>query len=202
MKNVGNAILVFLGIVLVSTMGVVMIGVSFNNTAVSQENGVVATYRDSQVWYDNFWKKVSETAQVTDKYKDDFKDVFLGSIEGRYENSKPTMFIMESNPTLDPALYTKVQDVIEAGRNDFSQTQRTLVDRQREYNTTLQTFPNSAMAGFLGFPKEVQGELRPTTDTDGDGKFTVLDYPIVTSQKTKAVFQAGEDNAPLNVFED
>jgi hypothetical protein len=197
---VKNSILIPLGILAAFALVGGCSVVSSYNGLNGQEKGVTATWRDSQVWYDNFWKKVRETAQVTEKYKDDFKEVFLGSIDGRYPPDRPVQFIMESNPTLDASLYKQIQRVIESGRDDFSQTQRTLVDRQRAYSTSLTSFPNVALAGMLGFPHEVNGDLRPARDADGDGKYTVLDYPIVTSGKTQEVFNTGREDEALDVF--
>jgi len=39
---------------------------------------------------------------------------------------------------------------------------------------------------------EEQGDLRPANDADGDGRYTVLDYPIVTSDETNKAFQTGK----------
>ena len=89
---------------------------------------------------------------------------------------------------------------VEAGRNDFSRTQRTLVDKQREYDTTLSKFPNSALAGYFGFPHELHGEYAPTDDVDGDGLKTVLDYRTITSAKTQGVFSTGREDKALDVF--
>lgn len=174
--------------------------ISLNNSFVAQEKGIKATWLDSQVQYDTFWKKVKETAQVTDQYKEDFKEILLGAIDGRYENQKMVMFIMEQNPQLDAAAYVQLQQVIESGRNDFARTQRTLVDKQRRYDTSLSTFPNNVVAGALGFPKSVAGDSAPSSDADDDGKLTVLDYKTVTSSKTQKVFSTGLENEPLNVF--
>ena len=176
-------------------------GVSTYNGLTGQEKGVTATWRDSQVQYDTFWKKVKEVAQVPETYKDAFKDVIVASTEGRYADKDPAfLMITEANPTLDPTMYIEVQRVIEAGRSDFAQTQRTLVDRQRAFDTSLTTFPNNMLAGMFGFPHEVLGELRPAKDLDGDGKYTVLDYPTVTSGKTQEVFSTGREDEELDVF--
>lgn len=176
-------------------------GVSTYNGLTGQEKGVTATWRDSAVQYDTFWKKVKEVAQVPESYKDAFKDVIVASTEGRYKDKDPAfLMITEANPTLDPSMYIQVQRVIEAGRTDFAQTQRTLVDRQRAFDTALSTFPNNMLAGMLGFPHEVNGEFRPAKDLDGDGKYTVLDYPTVTSGKTQEVFSTGREDEELDVF--
>ena len=166
----------------------------------AQEKGVTAVWRDSQVQYDTFWKKVKETAQVTDNFKESFRDIFMGSVEKRYEGKDPAFLaLQEANPNLSPDLWVQVQRVIESGRNDFAQTQRSLIDRQRRYETSLTDMPAAMYVGFFGFPREVSGEYRPKTDTDGDGRYTVLDYKIVTSDKTQDAFSTGKDE-PLNVF--
>ena len=177
--------------------------ISFYNGAVSQENSIVATYKDSQLQYDKFWKTVKESAQVTDAYKEDFKEIFLGSMDARYDGKDPALsFIMESNPTLDPAAYLQLQRVIESGRADFTRSQSTLVDKQRAYETSIETFPNVVMAGFFDFPKSQVGEYAPAEDIDMDGKATVLDYRIVTSSKTTDVFESGREDEALDVFGD
>jgi hypothetical protein len=177
--------------------------VSFNNNCIGQETGLEATWEDSQVQYDKFWKTVREQAQITDKYADDFKAIFLGSIEGRYEGKDPAaQFLMESNPGLDSAMYQQLARTVEAGRNDFARTQRTLVDKKRGYKKTLQQFPGSLMASSFGFPRETTGKYAPPRDADGDGTITVLDYETITSSKTQDVFQSGREDEALDVFGD
>lgn len=148
-------------------------------------------------------KKVKETAQVTDNYKNSFKEIFVGGIEGRYKDGgmgQMALLIQEANPALSPELYLQVQRVIEAGRNDFMRSQTDLLDKQRRFKTHLETFGGSVFAGFTNMPKEVAGDLKPPRDRDGDGRYTVLDYPVVTSSKTQEVFNTGRDDAPVDVF--
>lgn len=171
------------------------------NDLVRQEKGITAVWRDSQVQYDAFWKKVKETAQVPEAYKDAFKDVMLSTTAARYAEKDPAFLMLaEANPQLDPAMYVQLQRIIEAGRNDFAQTQRTLVDRQRAFDSQLSTFPANLIVPLFGFPHEVQGEYAPQEDTDGDGLKTVLDYRTVTSGRTHDVFSTGREDEPLDVF--
>jgi hypothetical protein len=73
------------------------------------------------------------------------------------------------------------------------------------FDPFLAGLPADPLAGgaffgsFFSFPKEINGDLRPPKDKDGDGLYTALDYPIVTSGKTKEAFEKGEDEA-LQVF--
>jgi hypothetical protein len=185
-----------------------MVGVGAYNNIIKQEKGITAVYRGSMLEYDKFWKTVSETAQVPDRYKDDFKDVLLSATEARYEGKDPMMnWIQEQNPALDATLYAQVQRVIETGRQDFTVSQTTLVDRQRKYDESLSVFPNSLFASWVGFPSELCSpgtctEYQPQEDIDHDGLITVMDYRIVTSAKTKNTFATGEENEPVNVFGD
>lgn len=188
-----------LGVGLLATIMLLEVVSTANQLAASEE-GILAVRRDGELRYDAFWKKVSEQAQVQSKYKEDFKDVFLGSIEGRYGDDRAVAWIAESNPTLDSSVYVNLQKTLAAGREEFTVTQETLVDRQRSYRTTLRKFPDGMIAGFLGYPKEVTGNDRPQKDLDGDGRFTVLDFPFVTSSKANAVITSGLEEQPLNVF--
>lgn len=171
-----------------------------NNDLISQEKAIQANWRTAQVEYDTFWKTVKEQGQVADQYSEKFKDIFLGSIDGRYSADAPAMFIMESNPTLSPDLFVQVQRSIEAGRAKFAQQQTNIADRIRRFDTDMSTAPNTFFVGMLGFPHELTGEYAPSKDLDGDGLITVLDYPTITSAKTQEVFKSGREDEPLNVF--
>lgn len=180
--------------------GGITIAWSTYNSLNVQEIAVETSWKDSQVWYDTFWKKVQEQAQVTDKYAADFKEAFIGSVGKRYDGKDPAVsLIMEANPTLSPEVYTRLQTTIDAGRTDFAETQRVLLDKQRIYKTTLRSPVAAMLKGLFGFPSEEQGDLRPAKDTDGDGRYTVLDYPIVTSDQTSQAFTTGKADA-ISVF--
>ncbi len=189
---IGACVAAFLAIVVGLTT------LSWYNTAVQLDNGVRAQWQENQNSYDAFWKKVKETAQVPDRFKDDFKEILLGAVDKRYAGKDPAVsFITEQNPGLPSDMYVQVQRVIEAGRNEFRTSQTSLLDRQRKYKNHLET----GMGVFLSFshPREITGTLKPPRDQDGDGKFTSLDYPIVTSSQTQEAFATGAAEE-LNVF--
>lgn len=202
MKTPTIIAIVIFSIVAITGIALVAMAFGWYDDAVSQETAVKAQYQDNQNRYDSFWKSVVEVAQVQDKYKEDFKEVLIGSIEGRYgENGSQAMFlfIQEQNPTLDKEVYTKLMNIIEVGRNDFKRSQTTLLDKQRAYERHLKASTGMLFAGYFDMPNEIKGELAPPTDLDGDGLVTVLDYRIVTSKKTKKAFETGEDEA-LDVY--
>lgn len=197
---VGSLVLVF---------GIVCAGLSMStyNSTLSQEEGITAVYRDSMLEYDRFWKTVSEMAQVPEQYRDDFRDVMVAQLDARYEGKDPMLLFIEeqAGATLDATLYTRVQETIEAGRLSFTESQRTLNDRQRRYRTHIKSFPTNILVGWFGYPTELCtvgdcGEYDPQDDVDRDGLVTVMDYRIITSSRTLEVFQTGREDEPLNVF--
>jgi len=172
--------------------GVLMFGatactaISFNNGCVDLENQLKAQWEKNQAVYDTMWKSVQETAGVAEAHADKVKEIAIATIEGRYKNDNQVLFkaIAEANGQPLPAdLYKKVQQIIEAKRNEFQANQTTLVAMKQTYNNKLQKFPGSVYAGVMGFPR-----------------IKMEDYEIVTSSKTKKTFETKEDNEPMSPF--
>jgi hypothetical protein len=202
--NTTHRILLIAGAaVLVIGIGIFVAGVSWYNTAVSLEEATKAQYRDNQNQYDAMWKKIKEVAQVPEKYKEDFKDIIVSETKAKFgEGGSKAAFqwFRDRDVKLDASVYKKVQNVIETGRNDFKRGQTELLDKQRKYGYHLKSFWGRFWAGWYDMPGVVAGDVAPPSDKDGDGKLTVLDYDIVTSKKTKATFESGEENEPVKVF--
>jgi hypothetical protein len=90
--------------------------------------------------------------------------------------------------------------VIEANRASFKRGQGELADKQRRYADHLGSIGGRFWSGITGHPHEIKGEDAPPKDLDGDGILTVLDYPIITSARTEAVFESGREDEPMKVF--
>jgi len=181
---------------------VAMAAMDFYNDAVKLENSTKAQWGQNQNNYDKFWKSISEMAQIPDKYKEDFKDVLVGNMEARYGeggSKAQWQWIQEHSVDFDASMYKKLMTAIEAGRESFESNQTLLLDKQRRYRDHIESVGGAFWRNFMDFPREVMGEMAPPRDLDGDALLTVLDYPIVTSKKTKAAFAEGEDEA-LDVF--
>lgn len=157
---------------------------SINNTCVIQEQSIIAQYKQNQNNYDNYFKKLKETAQVPDIYVKDFKNVYDSIMSNRYgnEGSKAVFqWIQENNPTFDSNLYRQIQQVVEAGRNSFETNQKTLLDKKQIYESLLRTFPDGFIAKFMGFPK-----------------IKLEDYDIVTSDITQEIFST-KKSEPITI---
>jgi hypothetical protein len=172
-----KAILVVVAVI--SVFGV-LFGVSMvstNNTLVGQEEGIKAQYEQNKNSFDAMVKKVRETAQVPDIYRDDLEKIIKAAITGRYgENGaqQAILAVHEQNIPLDPMLYGRLQQVIESGRNQFAEEQRMLIDKKRVYQFTLRSFPDNMFASFLGFPK-----------------LDLSRFDVIISDETERVFQSG-----------
>ena len=140
---------------------------STNNSCVRQENGLEAQYQANQSNYANYFNKLREAASVPAMYTADLEKVYKGVLAGRYgaDGAKQVvLFVQEHNPKFDSSLYTKLQTIIEAGRNSFDADQRTLLDKRRVYQNTLGELPGSMMVHMMGFPKVDLRKYDPVTN--------------------------------------
>lgn len=202
MTATGKAILIGAVTVFVLVLTLVASAVGWYNDAVSLEESTKAQFRDNKNEYDAFWKKVKEVAQVPEQYKEDFKDILVSETAAKFgDQGSQAMFqwFKDRNINFDASLYTKVQNVIESGRDDFKRSQTLLLDKQRKYSVHVKSVRGKILSGITGMPNAVHGELAPRSDLDGDGVLTVLDYPIVTSKRTEKAFADGADDE-INVF--
>lgn len=185
MKPATIATLAILGTIAFFVVGFVGSVFSFRGQAVAMENTIAAQYDQNRNNYDNMWKRFKEMAQVNDKYASDLKALFDGAMQGRYgADGSKAMFqwIKEQNPTLDSAIYLKLQTAIEAGRISFEADQKQLIDKKREYQNLLRSNRAIFVNWILHFPK-----------------IDLSKYDIVTSDATEKAF--GEKKAEeVNVF--
>lgn len=159
--------------------------VSAYNYGNRMEKELIATQTDNKNIYAQYGQKVMEVAQVPAMYRDDLVKVVTAAIEGRYgaDGSKATFqWLQEQNPTLDPTMYVKIQQVIEAGRSNFENGQRRLIDVKRQYTTQLGMFWRGMWLGWAGYPM-----------------VNLEDFEIVSTSKADAVFEAGKEDSPIQL---
>jgi hypothetical protein len=124
--------------------------------------------------------------------KDDVKDILSGAIEARYggDGAKATFsWIQEQNPNVGPEVYVKIQQLVEAGRNEFKVAQTRLIDAKRQYRTELGYLWRGTLLGFAGYPKINVGYPIGAVD----------DYAAITTSEASNVFESGEEAGPIQL---
>lgn len=181
MKSTYVLLLAIAGVfaVILATLG--MSYVSAFNTGNSFEQRIKAQYESNQNNMSQYQTKIIEMAQVPDMYRDDLAKIIKETMEGRYgdDGVKSTItMISEQNPNLDPSMYTKIQQAIEAGRNDFKVAQDQLIDVKRSYETALGSWWGGMWLRIAGYPK-----------------IKLDDYKILKTDKVVKQFEEGRDEA-------
>lgn len=170
--------LITLGISGFIGFSIVFWAIGLSNTYNKKLETGKAFQKNSEVVFDNTWKKIQQQAGVTSEYKEGFREIYVDIMNARYGNDgeagKQTLmkWIQESNPTFDVSLYKTLMNTIEGSRNEFTMEQKKLIDIDRELKTMKVTFPNSLILGN-----------KPD-----------LDIKLVTSAKTEEAFATGQEN--------
>jgi hypothetical protein len=181
MKNpLTVTLLAILSVVVLCGVIIFALAISYRNQEVSLRNQATAQQKANEVIYDKVWKVISQKAQIAEKYKDSFKDIYVKIMQERYEGDKKQAplfkWIQEQNPNFSVDLYASLGDAVEGNRAEFAQVQKRLLDIKREHQDLRMKFPGSL---FVGSRPELQ-------------------INIVTSTETERVFAVGkEDNVEL-----
>lgn len=177
--------LVFVGI-LVAVLGVLAMSyISAYNTGNQLENKLKAEYANNENILAQYSQKVMEASQVPEMMRDDIVKITREAIQGRYgEGGSKAVFqaITEQNPQASEALYIKLQQIVEAGRDEFKNAQTRMIDTKRAYETALGSFWQGMWMRIAGYPKE---------DLDK--------YKVITTDSVQATFKAGKESAPLKL---
>lgn len=177
------------GIIVLAVVGfiglIAVIAISAYNEGNRFEQTIKATFANNENILAQYGQKVLEASQVTEMNRDDILKTTRAAVEGRYgaEGSKAIFqAINESNPTVDPMLYRKVQQIIEAGREEFKNNQTRLIDVKRSYETALGSFPKGMIMRFVGYPR---------IDLDK--------YRFITTDAAAGAFQTGKESGPIKL---
>jgi hypothetical protein len=188
-KQTGSAIVVVVVAILAMILAIgalaVVSYVSAANQGNEMEMGLKATFDNNRNLMAQYSQKVMEAAQVPAMARDDLLKLTKAAIEGRYgEKGSQAVFqmITEQNPTVDGALYRKIQQIVESGRNEFQNGQTRLIDQKRAYETQLGYVWKGFWMHLAGYPK-----------------VNLAEYKIVTTDRTESSFKAGREEAPLQL---
>lgn len=139
----------FASIIVVVAILAILFGtyITYNNKYVTLKNLISAKTTDIENNYDAMWKILSQQAQVSDQYKEGFKEIYIGIMEGRYQDKGEKQgslmsWIKEANPQFDSSLYSKLMVSIEANRKEFMNKQTQLIDMGREMDNLQTIIPS------------------------------------------------------------
>lgn len=162
-------VLGMLSILILLAGSVVISYVSASNAGNRMEVSLETTWTNNQNVLGQYTLKLQEVASVPDMYKNDLKEIVSAEMSGRYgaQGSKANMqWIQEHSQNFDSSMYTKIQQVIESGRNEFQNDQTRLLDEKRVYQTQL----GSVWTGFwlhaAGYPKVDLAKYKPVVAQD------------------------------------
>lgn len=175
MSNTVKLFVYFIGLVIIGLVFVAIPYISAANYGNSQEFALKAQYDDNQNVLATYTTKITEMAQVPAKYKSDLSDIVKQTFEGRYgsDGSKAMVqFIKENNMNLDPGMYKRLMDVMESGRNEFSNSQTRLIDMKRSYETSLGSVWQGYWLHMAGYPKIDLNKYKPVINAHTDEAFT------------------------------
>lgn len=146
---------------------------SYNNTEIGLRSQIKAVQKSNEAVFDAVWKIIKQQAQIADKYKDSFQDIYKGIMSERYSKGDGSLmkWITESNPNFDTKLYENVSNSIEAQRLSFLREQQKLLDLKREHDNILRQIPS---VWFVGSRPEIE-------------------VVIVTSVKSDEAFKTGKE---------
>lgn len=172
-------------IALLGLVGVIfMLGALFATAYVTNANygnkmevEIKKTWENNQNVLGNYTLKIQEMASVPEMYKNDLKEVMASVMSARMgaDGSKAMMqWFKEANIPFDSKLYSKLQQTIEAGRNEFQTNQTRLIDTKGVYETAL----GNVWQGFW-------------LHTAGYPKIKLEDYKPVVAEGTREAFKTG-----------
>ena len=153
---------------------------NYDGQEIGLRNAVKAHQKSNEVSFDNTWKIIQQQAEVTDKYKDSFKEIYVELMQGRhYEAGGNFMkWIKEANPNFDSSLFKNLINSVAAERKTFERNQNKLIALKQEHDNVRTTAPGRF---FVGWRPEIE-------------------IAIVTSTRTEKTFQTGKDD-DTNVFQ-
>lgn len=157
--------------------------ISASNAEVDLRTAIKAKQEDNKNEMDGMWKTISQAAQVTEAQKKALLEIFNGHAHERTGNGDGgaiIKWVQESIPTVDPAVWINLQNVITAKRDGFVFRQKELLDLSRAHNRILQRFPSGIILSILG------RQQIPVT--------------IITSTRTEKAFGSGKDDE-VSVFQ-
>lgn len=182
MKTTTLAVFGILGALFLGAVMLIGAVISTSNQEIELRTAIEAKQKDNTSEFDNMWKVISQTAQVSESQKDALKEIFVGYADARSGNDKGgslANWIKEACPNVNLSTYNNLQNIIVSKRDAWTMRQKEILDMGREHTTLMRRFPSGFILGLLG-RKEIP-------------------IQIVTSSRTEKSFETGKDD-DVNLF--
>jgi len=156
--------------------------------------------------HDLMFKVITQNAQVTEKYSEDFENIFAKISDNLMGDDAVLKLVAGFNPNLSPDMYKELMSTIKTERAKFKRAQDICIDVSREYATYIKTKPQTWFINTeildgkdyydRRFSKDEIKNLKLTMETEE--AWSILAYKPVTSTNTEDVFEKGvDDNVDL-----
>ena len=147
---------------------------SYNNAEINLRKQSDAQRSKVEGVYDKMWKIIQQKAQVSNEYKEAFKEIYPEIISGRYSSGDGSLmkWIQESNPEFDTSLYKDLMASIEIYRTEFQHSQEKMIDIVREHDVLISVYPSK---WFIKNRKPIE-------------------YTVISSTRTKDTVETGIDD--------
>lgn len=147
---------------------------SYNNKEIEYRNLSDAQRTVISTHYDEMWKILQQQAQVTNEYKDGFKEIFTGIIGGRYDKGDGSLmkWIQESNPNFDASMYKELMVSIKSERKAFTTCQDRMIDIVNQHKNLVTTEPSKWFISNV----------------------TPIEFTPITSSRTNNAMESGIDD--------
>lgn len=137
---------------------------SVRNEGIRIESELNATYKDSMAELSSYTQKVQESLGVAELGTGRVQEILVEAVKGRYDGkmepgTEGSMFsaIQEAYPDLTATseTYSKIQTLVEVGRDSFKNRQMIMSSRIANYETWKKTgLLRSTVVNMLGFPSD------------------------------------------------
>jgi len=183
-------------------VGLFIYDMGIDNKEMALRERFKGQYKVGKTARDNMFKVISQNAQVTDKFSNDFEDVFSKIAGDLMSDDAMLQLVSGFNPQLSTDMYKELMVSIKTERAKFKRAQDICIDVSREYATYIKTKPQT---WFINdeildgkdyfdrrFSKEEIKHLKLTMETEE--VWEILSYKPVTSTSTEDVFEKGVDD--------
>lgn len=170
----------FVGLTVITCVGSY---ISAHNSGAMFEANIYKFHESSKNTLSNYTLKLKEAAKVPDKYTSALQDVIQATFEGRYgEYGSKAAFqwIQENNIPLDPSVFAKLQNIIDAGREEFKLSQDRKLEICAQYEIDRNVFWRGFWLKMAGYPKRELNICNIIVDSSTTNKFeTGVDEEVV-----------------------